>query len=265
MRGSQAMLQATATLFALVMLGGCVSAPGRAPVNQPAPATAPGATAGGATGGPITIDQRQRHAVFGSADFHDVDYGARVVVSTDGTLVAALVHEVPDFRDDPVETVVVWRVVDGRRIGAIPSANQHDESDEPYIDARDAAEAAALLASHAWVEVTSTPAVTRLADGEGADVALRDNRVLHYKEDVFSLSDGGAVTPPSFDAPGAAHASLGGGGCGSIFTLEVLASGDDWLLVAPDYVDLGGDECVGRLYASLAQVIKLSHVAPAVR
>ena len=112
--------------------------------------------------------------------------------------------------------------------------------------------------------MTSTPAVSRLEDGESADVALLDNRVLHYEGQTFSLSDGGTVTPPSFRAPGENDADLGGGGCGSIVTLEVLASGDDWLLVAPDYVMLGGDGCRGRLYASLAQVIRLSPAAPRV-
>jgi hypothetical protein len=215
-----------------------------------------------ADGGPITIDPRQVDAVFGSVDFQAVEYGTRAAVSTDGTLVAALVHELPDFRDATVDSVVVWRVADGRRIGAIPSANQYDEDDRPFIDARDAAAAAAALASHAWITVTSTPAVAWLEDGEGADVALHDDRVLHFERQTFSLSDGGSVTPPSFEAPGEDRTYLDGAGCGSIYTLEVLASGDDWLLVAPDYLHLGGDSCVGRLYASLAQVIRLSPAAP---
>ncbi len=260
-------MQVRATLLAVAMLGGCEASPSRSertPVNRPAPTTTPSVTADGEDGGRVTIEQRRLAAVFGSPDFHDVEYGTRAAVSTDGTLVAALVHEMPDFRDVTIESVVVWRVGDGRRVGAIPSATQYDEDDRPLIDARDAAAAAAALASHAWVTVTSTPAVSRLEDGEGADVALLDNRVLHYEGQRFSLSDGGTVTPPSFRAPGENDAHLGGGGCGSIFTLEVLASGDDWLLVAPDYVMLGGDSCRGRLYASLAQVIRLSPAAPRV-
>ncbi|MBK7198341.1 MAG: hypothetical protein IPH80_38300 [Myxococcales bacterium] len=54
-------------------------------------------TADGEDGGRVTIEQRRLAAVFGSPDFHDVEYGTRAAVSSDGTLVAALVHEMPDF------------------------------------------------------------------------------------------------------------------------------------------------------------------------
>ena len=66
------------------------------------------------------------------------------------------------------------------------------------------------------------------------------------------------MTPSGFAAPGDGSEEVGGGGCGSIFGVNVLAEGADWLLVSPASINLGGDSCFGKLDAELAQIVKLS-------
>lgn len=212
-------------------------------------------TAGG--GAAVTIDLGALSEDFGVYGFDD--HGALPAISADGTLVAALFHDEVDFVGMPVDTVVVWKVADGTRVGEAAS-NDGDPGDgdaAPVADPGRAAKATALLAGHTWIKVGATPAVTPHDQGEGVDIALGDGRTLRFAEGTFSLS-AGAVTPTSFAAPGDGTEEVGGGGCGEIFGTKVLAAGADWLLVVPDEINLGGDSCFGKFGAELAQIIKLS-------
>lgn len=214
-------------------------------------------TAPGGAGATVTVDLGAPDDQFGVPGFDD--HGALPAISADGTLVAAMFHDTTDFVGMPVDTVVVWKIADGTRVGeAASSDGQPPEGDAPPVaDPGRAAKATALLAKQSWIKVAATPAITPRDQGEGVDIALADGRTLRFAENTFSL-DGGAVTPSSFPPPGDGSEEVGGGGCGEIFGAKVLAAGADWLLVVPDQINLGGDSCYGKLEAELAQIIKLS-------
>ena len=214
-------------------------------------------TPGGGPGATITFTAGAPDEQFGVAGFDD--HGALPAISSDGTLVAALFHDTTDFVGMPVDTVVVWRLADGSRVGEATSSDGQPPAGDaaPAADQDRVAAATALLAGHTWVKAAAAPAVTPHDQGEGVDIALADGRTLRFAESTFLL-DGGTVTPAGFDAPGDGSDEIGGGGCGDIGGVTVLAAGADWLLVAPDQINLGGDSCTGKLEADLARVVKLS-------
>ncbi len=239
-RSLSALLSLT-TLAALTACGGA------------AKSTTP--TAG--AGAPITIGVGAPDSEFGIAGFDDG--GALPAISADGTLVAALFHDTVDFVGVPVDTVVVWRTTDGSRVGAVASNDgQPPEGDAaPVADPGRATKATELLAGHTWIKVAAPPAVTPADQAEGVTIALSDGRTLRFAEETF-VAEGGTVSPQKFAGPGDGSDEIGGGDCGTIGSVKVLAAGGDWLLVAPDKIDLGGDACGGRLDAELAMIVKLS-------
>jgi hypothetical protein len=219
--------------------------------GAPTKSTAPTAS-GGAT---ITIATGPADEQFGVRGFDD--HGALPAVSADGTLVAALFHDEVDFVGLPVDTVVVWRVADGTRVGAVASNDGADDAPPPDADAAArAGEATALLAGHTWVHATAAATVAAI-DGGGADVALGDGRTLRLRELALTL-DGAHVTPDAFPAPGDGSEEIGNGPCGTIGSLTVLAAGADWLLAAPAQIDLGGDAGAGRFDSEVAQLFRIT-------
>ena len=91
----------------------------------------------------------------------------------------------------------------------------------------------------------------------GVAIALGDGRSVRFAEETF-VAEGGTVSPAKFAGPGGGSDEIGGGDCGVIGGVKVLAGGGDWLLVAPDQIDLGGDSCIGMLGAELAMIVKLA-------
>lgn len=241
----------------LVMLAlslGCLAACGGSAHRKTVGAT--GGTLGGAS---ITISPAAPDADFGTVGFDD--RGALPAISADGTLVAALFHDTTDFVGLPVDTLVVWRIADGKRVAQVASSDGQPPSDDAPVDpsagARKAAEANAALAGHTWIHASGSPTAVPHEDGEGADVTLGDGRVVTYAEGALTLPSG-RLEPDGFAAPGDGMEDDDGGGCGAIFSVRVLAggrAGDDWMLLEPDGVQLGGDSCMGKLTADLAQVV----------
>lgn len=232
---------ACATLGALAACGGA------------AKPTAPSAGAGAT----IAIRLGAPDSEYGVAGFDDG--GALPAISADGTLVAALFHDTVDMVGVPVDTVVVWRTADGSRVGAVASNDgEPPELDvAPVADPGRATKATELLAGHTWIKVATPPAVTPADQAEGVAIALGDGRSVRFAEETF-VAEGGTVTPAKFAGPGGGSDEIGGGDCGAIGGVKVLAGGGDWLLVAPDQIDLGGDSCIGMLGAELAMIVKLA-------
>ncbi len=211
--------------------------------------------------GAITITPGQPDADFGRRGFDD--HGALPAVSVDGTLVAALFHDHTDFVGVPVDTLVIWRTADGERLGEVASGDGSppDEA-SPAVDdgARGAAEATRALAGQRWIHAPA-PATVTGEDRESSTVTLVDGTVVRYVDGKLGF-DGGAIEPDRFAsagdlAPGDAGAD--GTSCGGVMTVAALAEdvAGDWLLLAPDRIELGGDACTGKLTAELAILARL--------
>lgn len=243
------------TLLACTTLGSLAACGGTAKPTAP--------TAG--AGATITIRLGAPDSEFGIAGFDDG--GALPAISADGTMVAALFHDTVDMVGVPIDTVVVWRIADGSRVGAVASNDGEppDLDTAPVADPGRAVKATELLAGHTWVKVATPPEVTPADQASGVEIALGDGATLRFAEEVFfvlesadALETRGTVTPKAFAGPGDGSDEIGGGECGTIGGVTVLAAGGDWLLVAPDQIDLGGDSCIGRYGAELAMIIKVA-------
>ena len=224
------------------------------------PSTTIGAVGGTTVGVTITIDPAPPDADFGTIGFDD--HGALPAISADGTLVAALFHDTTDFVGLPVDTLVVWRIADGARVAAVASNDRTPPSDDdsapdPATGARQVALATAALAGKRGLRAPTLATTANAESGEATTITVADGRLLHYEYGELALPDGRVG---GLDSPGEAmdEGDGGGGGCGSIYTVKVLAGGDaDWLLLAPDYIQLGGDNCSGKLEADLAQLVRV--------
>ncbi|HVV84727.1 MAG TPA: hypothetical protein VHE35_16795 [Kofleriaceae bacterium] len=189
------------------------------------------------------------------------DHGALPAISDDGTEVAALFHDHVDFVGTPVDTVLVWRIADGKEVARVRVTA--DNPDTPVTEAQAtgaAAQATRALADHRWL--TAAGSATTTDDDDGASVRLADGRTLRLDPDRQVIAmDGARLSPDHFPAPGTGQSDEGQGeaDCGEVTGLTVLAGGrqgDDWILLAPR-VNLGGDNCFGALGADLAQLVRI--------
>jgi hypothetical protein len=197
------------------------------------------------------------------------DHGALPAIAGDGSAVAALFHDEVDFVGSPVDTLVIWRIADGKELARVQVAV--DQEAEPSDDvagpaakaAALAAQATAALAGHRWLPVTGSATVGERGDDDApGPIRLGDGRTLRLDMDRGALViDRGTVSPDSFASPGSMMAMEGeeGGSCGFITGLDVVAggrAGDDWILLQP-HANLGGDSCFGSLGVDLALFARL--------
>ena len=129
----------------------------------------------GGPGATVTIDLGAPDEQFGVPGFDD--HGALPAISEDGTLVAALFHDSTDFVGMPVDTVVVWKIADGSRVGeAASSDGQPPDGDAPVeVDPALVAELTSRFSAREVVVLASTIAQvnfwTRFNQGLGVPAA----------------------------------------------------------------------------------------------